>query len=109
LNKIKEYSDFEIRKDLDFTLFHNPNQENSISATAISEWTGQDENSIVANANFIAPLEGDFNVKEALAKKIGFKNIPTTGFGVTSEHLKLTAPEAEIILPNKYFNNTLSK
>ncbi|QZT36672.1 PDZ domain-containing protein [Halosquirtibacter xylanolyticus] len=92
---------------IDNTLFHNPNYKESVPATAISDWTHQDKHSIVANAQFIAPLEGNFHVKHnSPAVKLGFKNFPMEGFGVTSERLKKLVPEVDIVMPSKYFNNT---
>ncbi|WP_103190786.1 PDZ domain-containing protein [Formosa algae] len=53
---------------------------------------GWDENSIVANPQFIDPANGDFRVKEGSpAFDIGFENFPMDQFGVKKPSLKAIA------------------
>ncbi|MGQ1784476.1 MULTISPECIES: right-handed parallel beta-helix repeat-containing protein [unclassified Saccharicrinis] len=90
----------------DYNLFHNPEMKMSVKATAISDWTQDDQQSIVADAKFIDAENGNFNVEiNSPAIGLGFRNFPFKGYGVISEHLKEMAPEPEIIMPAKYFNN----
>lgn len=90
----------------DYNLFHNPEIELPIAATAISEWTQDDKHSIVADAKFIDAKNGNFNVAiNSPAIDLGFRNFPVTGFGVMAEHLREMAPKPEVIMPKNYFNN----
>ncbi|WP_218017712.1 right-handed parallel beta-helix repeat-containing protein [Formosa haliotis] len=58
---------------------------------------GWDENSIVADPQFIDPANGDFRVKAGSpAFKIGFKNFPMDQFGVKKPALKAIAKTPEI-------------
>ena len=62
---------------------------------------GWDENSIVADPQFIDPKNGDFRVKEGSpAFDIGFKNFPMDQFGVKKPSLKALA-RTPIIPPLK--------
>ncbi len=90
----------------DYNLFHNPEMKTPVKATAISNWTQDDKNSIVADAKFIDAKNGNFKVAiNSPAIGLGFRNFSVTGFGVIAEHLRKMAPEPEIILPASYFNN----
>ncbi|MCK9343568.1 MAG: hypothetical protein M0P33_06635, partial [Massilibacteroides sp.] len=92
----------------DYTFFHNPEYVAPIPATAIRDWTHDDANSLVGNAGFVDLQKGNFRLKtNSPAFALGFKNFENTGFGVTSEKLKRRVPEPVIILPSKYFDNTL--
>ncbi|QZE14052.1 right-handed parallel beta-helix repeat-containing protein [Halosquirtibacter laminarini] len=91
---------------LDKTLFHNPTYKEAVPASSIQEWTCQDEHSLIGNADFVDPLNGDFTVKsDSPAILLGYMNFPMNGFGVTVERLKKLAPEPKIALPSSFFNN----
>ncbi|WP_136060764.1 PDZ domain-containing protein [Pontiella sulfatireligans] len=92
----------------DRILFHNPEIKNPIPATAITEFSLDDMNSLVGNARFANAAKGDFTVPaDSPVVKLGFKNFPMSGFGVVSEHLKAMVPEMKFALPETYFDNTL--
>ncbi|QZT37567.1 PDZ domain-containing protein [Halosquirtibacter xylanolyticus] len=91
---------------LDYTLFHNPCFKEVVGATSIQDWTFQDKNSKVGDAQFVAPLDGDFRVKSnSPALMLGYKNFIMSGFGVVSLHLKELVPDVDIIMPSQYFDN----
>lgn len=58
---------------------------------------GCDANSLSGDPKFIDPAKGDFRVKDGSpALKLGFKNFPMDGFGVTSPKLKARAKQPVI-------------
>jgi len=90
----------------DYNLFHNPGYDKPKPATAIQAVTLDDAHSIVADARFVDPENGDFPVKEdSPALELGFRNFPMTGFGVSSSHLKELAPEPAITMPGRFYDN----
>jgi len=92
---------------LDATLFHDPQVEAARPAAHVQELTGQDAGSLVGNARFADPANGDFTVGEgAPALKLGFKNFPMNAFGVTSAHLKALAPKPVIRMPTQFSEPT---
>lgn len=65
---------------------------NLIFNSDLTQKFGWDENSIVADPQFIDPANGDFRVKEGSpAFDIGFKNFPMDQFGVKKPSLKAIA------------------
>ncbi|MGJ8744459.1 PDZ domain-containing protein [Polaribacter sp.] len=65
---------------------------NLIFNSELTQKFGWDENSIVADPQFIDPANGDFRVKEGSpAFDIGFKNFPMDQFGVKKPSLKAIA------------------
>ncbi|MBU3011346.1 right-handed parallel beta-helix repeat-containing protein [Polaribacter vadi] len=65
---------------------------NLIFNSELTQKFGWDQNSIVADPQFIDPANGDFRVKEGSpAFKIGFKNFPMDQFGVKKPSLKAIA------------------
>ena len=65
---------------------------NLIFNGVLTQKFGWDENSIVADPQFIDPARGDFRVKEGSpAFGIGFKNFPMDQFGVKKASLKAIA------------------
>ena len=58
-------------------------------ATALQKQSGRDENSIVADAQFIDPTVGDYRVQAGSpALALGFVNFPMDRFGVQKPELK---------------------
>lgn len=61
-------------------------------ATDLQRQSGRDEHSLVADAMFVAPRQGDFRVKAGSpALALGFKNFPMDKFGVQDPVLKAMA------------------
>lgn len=89
---------------LDNNLFHVPGMEEAEPAIGIQKMTGQDAHSLLGDAQFVDPENGDFSVKEGSpALELGFVNFPMDRFGVTSAHLKTLAPEPPIRMPESYW------
>jgi hypothetical protein len=90
----------------DYTFVHNPTATQTEPAVALQKQTLDDAHSLYGNAKFIAPEKGDFTVApDSPALKIGFKNIPMSGFGVTSEALKSQAGTPPLRMPDRYATN----
>jgi hypothetical protein len=66
-----------------------------ISSRPFLTWSftsGRDEHSIVADAQFVDPAQGDYRVKEGSpALSLGFVNLPMNRFGVQRPALKALA------------------
>lgn len=79
-------------KECDFNLLHKPGQAEPVPAVSLQNQSGRDTNSIVADAMFIDPPDGDYRVKDGSpALKLGFKNFPMDNFGVQKPSLKAIA------------------
>jgi hypothetical protein len=77
--------------DLDYNLQHQEGATNG-PATALQRRSGRDEHSLIADAQFIDPANGDYRVKETSpALKLGFKNFPMDQFGVRKPELRALA------------------
>jgi hypothetical protein len=78
-------------QELDFNLMHRDGSTKA-PATQMQKQSGRDEHSIVADAQFIDPANGDYRVKEgSLALTLGFANFPMDRFGVQKTSLKALA------------------
>jgi hypothetical protein len=78
-------------RDMDFNLMHKDGATNS-PATALQLRSGRDTNSIVADALFVDPVNGDYRVKDGSpARALGFVNFPMDKFGVRKPELKALA------------------
>ena len=87
-------------KEMDFNLVHREGLTAAQHAAALSEQSNRDEHSIVADAMFIDPANGDFRVKDdSPALKLGFVNFPMDQFGVQKPELKAIARTPEIPKP----------
>jgi hypothetical protein len=78
-------------QELDFNLLH---REGATHAPAIplQRQSGRDEHSLVADARFVDPAQGDYRVKEGSpALALGFVNFPMNQFGVRKPELKAIA------------------
>jgi len=72
----------------------------SVPATRLRQQSGRDENSIIADAEFIDPAHGDYRVKNGSpALALGFANFPMDDFGVQKPELKAIARTPELPLP----------
>ena len=82
---------------MDFNLVHRDGANGKSAATELRRQSGRDEHSIVADAQFVAPAQGDYRVKDgspALAQ--GFVNFPMDRFGVREPKLKAIARVPEL-------------
>ncbi|HEX5398652.1 MAG TPA: PDZ domain-containing protein [Verrucomicrobiae bacterium] len=78
-------------KEMDYNLVQKTGAEPS-PATGLQKQSGRDEHSIVADADFVDPAKGDYDVKAGSpALALGFKNFPMDQFGVTDPKLKAIA------------------
>ncbi|HMP84570.1 MAG TPA: PDZ domain-containing protein, partial [Verrucomicrobiota bacterium] len=90
---------------MDFNLVHNPGATGTAPARRLQEQSGRDTNSIVADAQFIDPANGDYRVKDSSpALALGFVNFPMDQFGVRKPELKAVAripqlPQAKTSAP----------
>jgi len=77
--------------EVDHNLLHIPGKTDS-AAAELQKQSGQDKNSLEADALFIDPENGDFRVAEnSPALKLGFKNFPMDQFGVQKPALRALA------------------
>lgn len=78
--------------EMDFNLMQQPGLSIPQPATALQSKSGRDTNSIVADAKFFDPSNGDYRVKEeSPALAMGFKNFPMDQFGVRKPSLRKLA------------------
>ena len=79
-------------KEMDHNLVHREGTTDAKPAAKLAEQSRRDEHSIVADAMFVDPAQGDFRVKEGSpALKLGFVNFPMNQFGVQKPELKAIA------------------
>jgi membrane-associated protease RseP (regulator of RpoE activity) len=84
-------------KEMDFNLVHDEGLVEPQPADGLAAQSNRDEHSIVADAMFIDPANGDFRVKDGSpALKLGFENFPMDQFGVKKPELKAIARTPEI-------------
>lgn len=77
---------------MDFNLVHTSDATTSTPAKRLQEQSGRDEHSIVADAQFVDPVRGDYRVKTGSpALALGFVNFPMDQFGVQKLELKAIA------------------
>jgi hypothetical protein len=78
-------------QDMDCNLMHREGATIA-PATRLQKQSGRDEHSIVADAQFIDPANGDYRVKDGSpALDLGFVNFPMDRFGVQKPELKALA------------------
>ena len=78
-------------QEMDYNLMEKEGAQTG-SATALQRQSGRDEHSIVADARFVDPAQGDYRVKEGSpALALGFVNFPMDDFGVQRPALKVLA------------------
>jgi hypothetical protein len=84
-------------KEMDYNLVHAEGATEPKPAAQLAEQSKRDEHSIVADAMFVDPANGDFRVAEGSpALKLGFVNFPMDQFGVQKPELKAIARTPEI-------------
>jgi len=78
--------------EMDFNLVQNYGAVSRVPATELQRQSGRDEHSIVANAQFVDPVRGDYRVKDGSpALAMGFVNFPMDRFGVQKPELTAIA------------------
>jgi hypothetical protein len=78
-------------QEMDHNLMHKEGAKIA-PAVELQQQSGRDENSIVADAQFIDPAKGDYRVKEGSpALALGFVNFSMDEFGVQTPELKAIA------------------
>jgi hypothetical protein len=78
-------------QELDYNLVHREGATNG-PASRLQKQSGRDEHSIIADAEFVDPAQGDYRVKEGSpALSLGFVNFPMDRFGVERPTLKALA------------------
>ncbi|HLP77986.1 MAG TPA: PDZ domain-containing protein, partial [Candidatus Paceibacterota bacterium] len=91
--------------EMDFNLVHKSGMTQSAPATRLQQQSGRDEQSLVADAQFIDPAHGDYRAKDGSpALALGFVNFPMDQFGVQKLELKAIArtpqlPQAKTSVP----------
>ena len=86
--------------EMDFNLVQNDGATTNAPATRLQEQSGRDEHSIVADAQFVDPAQGDYRVKDGSpALALGFVNFPMDQFGVQKPELKAIARTPELPQP----------
>jgi len=84
-------------KEVDYNLVHCEGLANPQHADALADQSRRDEHSLVADALFVDPANGDFRVQDGSpALKLGFVNFPMDQFGVQKPELKAIARIPEI-------------
>jgi membrane-associated protease RseP (regulator of RpoE activity) len=83
--------------EIDFNLLHRGGTATAMPANNLRDASGRDEHSLVADAQFIDAVRGDFRVKPGSpALNLGFVNFPMDQFGVQKPELKAIARTPEI-------------
>jgi len=84
-------------REMDRNLVHRPNAAEPKPAAGLAKQSQRDANSIIADAMFVDPAQGDFRVKDGSpALKLGFVNFPMDQFGVQKPELKAIARTPQI-------------
>ena len=82
--------------EMDYNLLYQPGATSS-PAKRLQQQSGRDGHSIIADAEFIDPLHGDYRVKDGSpALALGFINFPMDQFGVQKPALKALAHTPEL-------------
>ena len=84
-------------KEVDYNLLHQGGVHDAVPAVRLQEQSGRDAHSLIQDALFVDPGNGDFRVQEGSpALKLGFVNFPMDQFGVQKPELKAIARTPEI-------------
>ena len=84
-------------KDMDRNLVHRAGVASARPAEKLAEQSQRDAHSIVADARFVDPAQGDFRVADGSpALALGFRNFSMGRFGVQKPELKAIARTPEI-------------
>ncbi len=83
--------------EMDYNLVHRPGVNPPQPAARLAQQSQRDAHSVIADAGFINPAQGDFRVREdSPALKLGFVNFPMDQFGVRKPALKAIARTPQI-------------
>ena len=84
-------------KAMDENLVHHAGQMEPLPAEKMAEQSQHDTHSVIADALFVDPAQGDFRVRAGSpALTLGFENFPMDRFGVQKPELKTVARTPEI-------------
>ncbi len=84
-------------KEMDYNLVHRRASKTRQPRPSLPTQSNRDAHSLVADAMFVDPADGDFRVKEGSpALKLGFVNFPMDQFGVQKPELKAIARTPEM-------------
>lgn len=76
---------------IDRNILHSPQIKKPQPANNLRKLSGQDEHSVLLNAEFANPQKGDYTVCNAQAAAVGFVQPPMGNYGVMSYHLRKKA------------------
>jgi hypothetical protein len=78
--------------EMDSNLVHREGQTIPVPAAGLQSQSGRDAHSLIADAQFVDPAHGNFQVGPGSpALRLGFKNFPLDNFGVQKPSLKAIA------------------
>ncbi len=84
-------------KEMDFNLVYDASVTTNMPATRLQRPSGRDEQSVVADAQFIDPARGDYRVKDGSpALALGFVNFAMNRVSVQKPELKAIARTPEL-------------
>ncbi len=93
------YKDRPWGADMDYNLVHVSGQAQPVPATGLQTQSRRDQHSIAADALFVSPATGDFQVRaDSPALALGFKNFPMDNFGVQKPSLKAIARTPDFLV-----------
>jgi len=76
-------------QEVDFNLLNTPNQSTPQAATVLAKASGRDQHSLAADALFVDPSKGNYQVRPGSpAFKLGFQNFAMNQFGVRPQKLR---------------------
>ena len=79
-------------QQIDYNLLHDPDRRTPISAKPLQDLSRLDEHSLEADARFVDPATGNYNVQpDSSALQLGFANFDMHEFGVQAPELKAIA------------------
>ena len=85
---------------MDYNLMQKDGATTNAPATELQRQSGRDTNSIVADAQFLDPVHGDYRVRAGSpALALGFVNFPMDQFGVQKPELKALARTPALPVP----------
>ena len=86
--------------EINYNLLQKDGANTHAPATRLQAQSGRDANSIVADAEFVDPAQGDYRVQAGSpALALGFMNFPMDQFGVQKPELKAIARTPVLPLP----------
>ncbi len=83
--------------EMDFNLVQSYGATTTVPAARLRQQSGRDEHSVEADAQFVDPAHGDYQVKDGSpALALGFVNFPMDQFGVQKPEFKAVARVPEL-------------